>query len=771
MQPSEKEHWHEKTTNFMKRKAEQSMETAKSKAKRAKSQADVPRKAAWGWLMNLQNSFETSLGFGLERWYPEHRPFDDDMAPAEAEPSFLVGCFDQENLQWSAAYFMQNKLDCQAFFFPGPMHRLDNDCDRAVIGAGEYMTMLLSMCCGNIVYGPWANQEHYETILETAWEAVAALDPNNPFLMFMWPRICRDRHWTTEEETNEKARAAFLRDLAQVQPISIKGPRASTSRWMSMHSQAAFHDRNFHTRLFVFVLVCIMKGWETCWEDIFDSAGAKISEGSARSSSSSQHTASASSSSSSTVAQAVADAVGGNAAAHNSKNSKSVAAQKKDDINSSRSSLNCNGCVNMLHACARLLAKPDFVERLRLIVDIFRSLRHEHTSTISQMRTPEGTLRYYVEQAQWRWLRPLSESLMVLTDLDQLARAGFTTDLSSNLRQQLNTESPQVVLEDTLATRTFAIIARLLTERCGSMARYSCTYPFKLARVAAYDEAERQAACAEFAADWRAYVAGRSVGLAKHVVGRSSLNTRAMHDVARFFRQHNWQANDHTIAFVKKIFGGFMQEKICEDVLKHCRESEQREQSSGVVRQWRIYDSGSKNSVIQEWGRQEITIEEDMFPEQVVAEQFVFSHDGKPRQAVPLEKIKEPLSWLTWDAQTIKRQSAVDELTKLAHTSDDWDIMLEAWKARVVPERCFLINRAKKEMWYSVFVCEYMVLAWPCIRVADMTVALDKTVTALSWKVQTCGIAVPTQKNNLRTKNTLILQFAPSLDIQRILFC
>ena len=106
----------------------------RAKAKTAKA----PRTAALDWLHAVQNSFEAGKGHGLERWLCAPRAWDADEVPGEREQGVCVFLMDQESKQWAAAYYLMNKVKGSFCFLWGPIHRRNNDCDRACIAAGLY---------------------------------------------------------------------------------------------------------------------------------------------------------------------------------------------------------------------------------------------------------------------------------------------------------------------------------------------------------------------------------------------------------------------------------------------------------------------------------------------------------------------------------------------------------------------------------------------------------------------------------------------------------
>ena len=89
---------------------------AKAPSARARcATAKHERLASYPWLCAIQNSFEVSTGAGLEKWSPKERAWDDDEKPGETEPGVCCGLFDQEQVQWCAAWFLTYKLRGQFY--------------------------------------------------------------------------------------------------------------------------------------------------------------------------------------------------------------------------------------------------------------------------------------------------------------------------------------------------------------------------------------------------------------------------------------------------------------------------------------------------------------------------------------------------------------------------------------------------------------------------------------------------------------------------------
>ena len=222
-------------------------DSAESKAKRAKSTARAPLRATCDWLCALDTSIAQVLGHGLE-WFssPEpDRPFDDDFADNEVDTQHSITfCFDEEQKQLAGYYFLERKLGLACFRLQPPLHRRHNDVMNAIIRAGLYDIVALTIFVRNISFGPWNKSGNMQSLWETGIEMSNTLTPDDVFLLKMWPSICQDKGWTTPEETDRAARERFVASLPSLRPFAVKGPRAAYSKWMSVLSAIEYEAPN-----------------------------------------------------------------------------------------------------------------------------------------------------------------------------------------------------------------------------------------------------------------------------------------------------------------------------------------------------------------------------------------------------------------------------------------------------------------------------------------------------------------------------------------------
>lgn len=255
-------------SDFVKKRERQ--ETADEKVANAKRNKAIPRLASLYWIRDFDHALQEGLGHGLSFWIPnDKRAWDDDMAPGEEDPGCLTVCMDQQQVQWCAAWFLSGHLDMQVNWIFGPVHRRSNDIDKALSKAGYYGSCLLRLFELNIAYGPWANGAIFGQMREQALDLVAGMSSDDALLAKLWPRICEDKGWRSDEETNSASRQKYIDDFASLRMVQFKGPRASTSRWCSLLGAMRQEDTYYHDKLLLMASLCCDKGWASSWDKLF----------------------------------------------------------------------------------------------------------------------------------------------------------------------------------------------------------------------------------------------------------------------------------------------------------------------------------------------------------------------------------------------------------------------------------------------------------------------------------------------------------------------
>ena len=68
---------------------------------------------------------------------------------------------------------------------------------------------------GNISYGPWHNGMHFKLMVEGALEISVHMGPDDPILLRLWPRICKDFGWSQPHEVDQETRFLYLKGSAE----------------------------------------------------------------------------------------------------------------------------------------------------------------------------------------------------------------------------------------------------------------------------------------------------------------------------------------------------------------------------------------------------------------------------------------------------------------------------------------------------------------------------------------------------------------------------
>lgn len=559
------------------------------KAREAKRQAKVPKLSTWEWLVGMDSALFDTIGHGLEWYKPRHvdRPFDDDFEENEEDTdAVLIVCTDEEQKQLVGYYYLERHARFNVVRHQPPLHRRHNDLVNALAKSNLYEVLALTVLQRNIAYGPWNKGGNLQQLWEGAMEMMALLTPDSPFLLRMWPLICKGRGWVDEERTNRAARAAFLKELCTFRPFACKGPRAAPSKWMSFINAIGYEMPDHGVKLMGIAYLSLAKGWVDDLESFFGQSFFLADEkadvlekrfGSTAPASSSTCTSASSSGAPSSSSSASKPMAPPSRAAAKAK----ARAKVTSMIAKSQ---------NALMAVGRLMANTEFHDLQQVIFILCQPLAKEHASTVKMFKTREGVLEYYKGMGLGSWLEPLwgaVDCLRLWHYFDKVS--GLTTSLSNELKERLTPDSDAVIMEDNLCHIIWRFVICLLAERAGSCQYASEHYPGILAGLLGSAE-EKQQTLARFKDDWETYCMARKSRspAVQKICDRSSLDTRVMHQVARIAKKDDFSMSQDLLDRVLIIFGGINQEDILEDTLGKVRDTEYRDASSRVLRHFKV---------------------------------------------------------------------------------------------------------------------------------------------------------------------------------------
>ena len=243
---------------------------AVAKAKRAKVAGKTPYLASQDAAMALNSALEDSLGHGLEIYKcTKEREFEDDFEEHEVDEdcTLMITC-DEVQYQLRMVWFLQRGLWLNVERFQPPAHRRNNDSINALVRAGLYWVFNFTILQRNLAYGAYDTGSNYFELWESALELLECLEPDDPFLLRLWPRICVANDWAGEQ-TNRAARQRFIAEIPNRRPFVRKGPRAAPSKWASLFTSLAYERRDADVKLLGLTFLGVNKGWFSSWEDIY----------------------------------------------------------------------------------------------------------------------------------------------------------------------------------------------------------------------------------------------------------------------------------------------------------------------------------------------------------------------------------------------------------------------------------------------------------------------------------------------------------------------
>lgn len=355
---------------------------------------------------------------------------------------------DQEGKQRSACAFMQMHLKMCVLYVPPLCHWKVNDVELVLTKCGLRAVWHRRLVIANIAYGPWRGSLYMRDIEDIASEIRQLLHKDYLVLMLFWKRICEDRGWSSDEDTNAAARQRWLDFLETERPFTIKGPKASHARWFSVQHAVKCWDEYDTTKFMALVVLAMRQRWIVSYEDVFRRPSA---------------------------AQASPSTVPDGEALPASSSSASMA-QQKEQGRQSVAKANA-ASVNTLHAVMRMMGDESDKELVRLILLTTAPTTAQHSHDASSIRGAESTIEYFSQNAAWGFMTEIRGILAVLSDLSGLSRCGMRSEFSQAARARLKADNPEVIANDGSAQLCWDLVTHLVAQRGSSMCWHACSYP------------------------------------------------------------------------------------------------------------------------------------------------------------------------------------------------------------------------------------------------------------------------------------------------------
>ena len=582
---------------------------------------------------------------------------------------------------------------CLVALFDG-FHRRHNDLWQAMERSGTVGHFVCKMLELNMSYGPWQSSAWMRTLEDGAMDVSQLFDVNDPLLLRMWPGICKDMEFDDTESQGPEARAAFLKDLPHFPVFNNKGPKASTSRWMSWQASVRFHDKYHHTKLLVALYVAIKKEWVRSADDLW-------SEGAGQ--------------------QQAAVGAGGPGATASTSSAPTV---KRNTRPLAAVAATQNGkFLNTFTAVLKSMANPDLLTGARMIALLTAGEEKAHARVATEMRSADRTVEFYSDWAQWSWVHPLREAARDFLDPLQLRRVGFTVSFSGPQFAGLLATDPRVGYEDVLAELCVKFLKELLRSRCSSMMWHSSSYPGLLAPLLSEDPIVVQEHLQLLHKHSEAFLAAgaRTQATLKPTVQRSCFRGKYMASVLHFARRSNWEMSAALRELIYSVFSGLLQTKMNEDANQLLRDHETRDRPSKVQRHFTQWSIPVERHLLQTYERPEVEPQVGLLvPPRSTPFEGIFQatqrgtkdlNPGAPPGQLPLRKVLDVGTWWSPSAQSQRRAYAEMQLLSYLHEHQCWHLADEAWRAELLPVGQFIV--VDKRAMYVVEVLSVAAIVWP----------------------------------------------------------
>ena len=675
-----------------------------------KTRPAQPRLPTLHWIFDMKHGLEM-LGRPLKSFVAT-----DDVIAAAEYPPLLTVCTDQESLQLAASNFLKWHVGLMMEHVYDPQHRRSNDSTLALAECGLLQRCCVNLCLFNLKFGPFLKGGWHTLIIQTAQKVSEELDPNDPVLKHFMPSILED-YGETWDQNNEARRKRFLRELPTAPFVTSKGPKAAMSRFNSVTQAALFLDEHWSAQTFLFTMTCLIQGWVTYADQLWqpDDATPVDEPAGPKASSSVEPSGAAASSSSSRPSKAQAKL------------------EAKNTLAKMRGK-----AVNTFHSMTRFLNDPESKTFCRILAYLQEPEAKSSGLMLHRMRGGEATKQQYAAWADWSFLEELKDMILVLKDQRKLKRIGFNMCLVTS---QQNKEL--IEMDNCVAATVFSAVKSFLKFRCGSMLWHTWSLPGVSALLLHDDPAKVQKGLAFLKSIFDTCTATENEGSlsSKALLHGQGSSSPAMRWMLGRLRAADFAAIPPEVHhFLLDMWQGLLNSKLVEDLQKLQREHEVRTASSKQVSKMEAWRVGSQHNLLKSYDRKEVGVSTFSFQPESFQETEWFvapqkhAAEDPPDEIAFCKKLKEvtgPLKWPTFTPES--QQQIFANLALLRHIHEiekDWQKVESAYRASFLPEgHCVLQDGS---LYYVVRVYDVAALCWPVTLYATHVV-LNMNISELSW--------------------------------------
>jgi hypothetical protein len=345
------------------------------------------------------------------------------------------------------------------------------------------------------------------------------------------------------------------------------------------------------------------------------------------------------------------------------------------------------------------------------------------------LRGADTCVSLYVQWAVGRYFDTMFECIQVCQNLDDLNHIGFEVLFSQPNLRRLVGDSPEVHLEDALATSMTSLVVNTLRNTMCSMAFHSVSYPGRLAGLLSDNAATRAGVLQAMERDLHAYE--DAVMEAKH---HANLRPLVEHSCFnhRFVRVCFAMAASVDIAHVPEklqdlltqVHMGFGQSEIVESGWQRARKVETSQQSNrrmSTMRAWRV---PIEANLLQQHDREEVApmqsalkaprpIPPDIFKASFAKPQGDAESD-KERIGLLFHRIMGAPSWPSCSPQSQYGWFAELPLFRFLRDNECWNLAAHRWQCGLIPRGSIFCKVNTQQYILSLGAAhDTALLAWP----------------------------------------------------------
>lgn len=249
---------------------------------------------------------------------------------------------------------------------------------------------------------------------------------------------------------------------------------------------------------------------------------------------------------------------------------------------------------------------------------------------------------------------------------------------------------------------------------------------------------------------WRA---ARGVHSVKKLYDHSPFNTTWVQWAILFAEASGWQRVPSQLAhLVRCIVRGFGQSRINEQCNRVLRDAEIRDNASKAVKMVSLWEQPLQHDLLGAYDRRHMQphtqaspppanhVERWFTPGPVKMTDRPGASEGelsntklRNEWSGKLAKITEQQRWLTFDPESFQEMIAEHRLLCTLHRLQNWTLIADSWRSRLLPEGQFVINEVEGQTYFVCRSYDAGVVLWPAVPHSQNLWALSAKVTQLVW--------------------------------------